>query len=42
MYISLYRNTVNEQTGFLYVTVISNSELKREEIRAEVEKVIKK
>ena len=42
MYISLYRNTVNEETGLLYVTVISNSELKREEIRAEVEKVIKK
>ena len=42
MYTSLYRNTVNEQTGLLYVTVISNSELKREEIRAEVEKVIKK
>ncbi len=41
MYISLYRNTVNEETGLLYVTVISNSELKREEIRAEVEKVIK-
>lgn len=42
MYISLYRNTVDNETGLLYVTVISNSELKREEIRAEVEKVIKK
>lgn len=42
MYVSLYRNTISEQSGFLYVTVISNSELKREEIRAEVEKVIKK
>lgn len=42
MYISLYRNTVNNEKGLLYVTVISNSELKREEVRAEVEKVIKK
>lgn len=42
MYISLYRNTVDNEKGLLYVTVISNSELKREEIRAEVEKVIKK
>jgi hypothetical protein len=42
MYISLYRNTVDNKTGLLYVTVVSNSELKREEIRAEVEKVIKK
>ncbi len=42
MYISLYRNTVGNETGLLYITVISNSELKREEIRAEVEKVIKK
>lgn len=41
MYISLYRNTVDNETGLLYITVISNSELKREEVRAEVEKVIK-
>ena len=42
MYVSLYRNTVGNETGLLYVTIISNSELKREEVRAEVEKIIKK
>lgn len=41
MYVGLYRNTVGNETGLLYVTVISNSELKREEVRTEIEKRIK-